>query len=107
MNKILFVLILLSSSVAYAQDPFVKTFYKGKNWTVMEFGITGSFKLCSLESSPFYADPESEPVNNFWTLTGKNYCSSFLSPNVSAGGLIHAASGKAGGNGTPLTNLSG
>ncbi|MDY6990975.1 MAG: hypothetical protein SWQ30_23275, partial [Thermodesulfobacteriota bacterium] len=41
----------------------------------------------------------SEPVNNFWTLTVKNYCSSFLSLNVSAGGLIHAASGKAGGNG--------
>ena len=49
----------------------------------------------------------SEPVNNFWTLIVKNYCSIFLSPNASAGGLIHAAPGKAGGNGTPLTNRSG
>ena len=48
-----------------------------------------------------------EPVNNFWTLIVKNYCSIFLSPNASAGGLIHAAPGKAGGNGTPLTNRSG
>jgi len=48
-----------------------------------------------------------EPVNNFWTLAVKNYCRSFLSPTMCAGGLIHAASGKAGGTGTPLTNRSG
>lgn len=48
-----------------------------------------------------------EPVNNFWTLTVKNYCSFLLSCHASTGGLIHTACGKAGGNGTPLTNLSG
>ncbi|MBW1783242.1 MAG: hypothetical protein JRL30_21185, partial [Deltaproteobacteria bacterium] len=37
-----------------------------------------------------------ESVNNFWTLIVKNYCSSFLSPNDPAGGLIHAACGKSG-----------
>ena len=60
MKKIILVLILLLSSVAYAYagDPYVKTFYKGKNWTVLETGITGEFKLCWLRSSPFYFDPD-------------------------------------------------
>jgi hypothetical protein len=39
-----------------------------------------------------------------WTLTVRNYCSSFLSPMVLGGGLIHAVSGNPGGEGTPLTN---
>ena len=56
MKKIIFVLILLLCSVAYAGDPYVKTFYKGKNWTILEVGITGEFKLCALRSSPFYLD---------------------------------------------------
>lgn len=36
-----------------------------------------------------------EPINNFWTLTFENYCSSFLSATASGGGLIHSASSKA------------
>ncbi|MBI4621104.1 MAG: hypothetical protein HY739_13235 [Desulfobacterales bacterium] len=43
-KKMILVLVLLSSSVAYAGDPYVKTFNKGKNWTVLEVGITGEFK---------------------------------------------------------------
>ena len=61
MKKIILVLILLSSSVAYAGDPYVKTFYKGKNWTVLEVGITGECKLCTLRSSPFYLDNGKNP----------------------------------------------
>jgi hypothetical protein len=61
MNKIILVLILLSSSVAYAGDPYVKTFYKGQNWTVLEVGITGECKLCALRSSPFYLDNGKNP----------------------------------------------
>jgi hypothetical protein len=83
MKKIILVLILLSSSVAYAGDPYVKTFYKGKNWTVEDYGITGEFKQCALKSSPFYADPEypkfgyvylliSYPSNNF-TFCSENF----------------------------------
>jgi len=56
MKKIMLVLVLLSSSVTYAGDPYVKTFYKGKNWTVQEVGITGEFKQCALRSSPDYFD---------------------------------------------------
>jgi hypothetical protein len=61
MKKIMFVLILLLCSVAYAGDPYVKTFYKGKNWTVLEVGITGEVKLCALRSSPFYLDNGKNP----------------------------------------------
>lgn len=61
MKKILFVLILLSSSVSYAGDPYVETFYKGKNWTVLKVGMTGEFKLCALRSSPFYLDNGKNP----------------------------------------------
>ena len=50
---------------------------------------------------------QAEPVNDFWTLTVKNYCSTFLSTNACAGGLIHAASGKAEGIGIPFTDRSG
>jgi hypothetical protein len=61
MKKIILVLVLLSSSVAYAGDPYVKTFYKGKNWTVLEVGITGKFKQCALRSSPDYLDNGKNP----------------------------------------------
>ena len=61
MKKIILVLFLLSSSIAYAGDPYVKTFYKGKNWTVLEVGITGEFKQCALRSSPHYLDNGKNP----------------------------------------------
>lgn len=56
MKKIILVLVLLSCSVTYAGDPYVKTVYKGKNWAVQEVGITGEFKQCVLRSSPDYFD---------------------------------------------------
>jgi len=82
MKKIILVLVLLSSSVTYAGDPYVKTFYKGKNWTVQEVGITGEFKQCALRSSPDYFDSKypkygsvhlniSYPSNNV-TFSGEN-----------------------------------
>jgi len=83
MKKIIIALVLLSSSVAYAGDPYVKTFNKGKNWMVLELGITGEFKQCALRSSPNYLDngknPKygttyleiSYPSNNI-TFTGEN-----------------------------------
>jgi len=47
MKKIVLALILLSSVVAYAGDPYVKSFYTNKNWTVRQVGISGEFtKLC-------------------------------------------------------------
>lgn len=60
-KKIIFVLALLSSSVAYAGDPYVKTFHKGKNWTVLEVGITEEFKQCAMRSSPNYLDNGKNP----------------------------------------------
>lgn len=61
MKKIILVLVLLSSSIAYAGDPYVKTFNKGKNWTVLEVGITGEFKQCAIRSSPHYLDNGNNP----------------------------------------------
>jgi len=61
MKKIILVLVLLSSSVAYAGEPYVKTFNKGKNWTVLEVGMKGEFKQCALRSSPFYLDNGKDP----------------------------------------------
>lgn len=82
MKNILLVLILFSSSVAFGGDSYEKTFYKGKNWTVIEYGITGEFKQCALQSSPNYLDSEypqygsvylniSYPSNNV-TFSGEN-----------------------------------
>lgn len=42
-------------------DPHVKTFYKGKNWTVLEESRTGEFKQCALRSSPDYIDKFKNP----------------------------------------------
>jgi len=57
-----------------------------------------------LQLNPAY---ETEPVNNFWTLAIQNYCCFLLLEDSVTGGFIHTASGKGGGVGTPLTNLSG
>lgn len=83
MKKIILVLVLLSSSVAYAGEPYVKTFNKGKNWTVLEVGMAGEFKQCALRSSPFYLDNGKDPKygttfleisypSNNVTFSGKN-----------------------------------
>ncbi len=56
MKIIMLAVVLLSNAVAYAGEPYVKTFYKNKNWTVMQVGITGEFKQCALRSSPHYLD---------------------------------------------------
>jgi len=61
MKKIMLALVLLSSAIAYAGDPYVKTFYKGKNWTVLQVGITGELKQCALRSSPHYLDNGKNP----------------------------------------------
>jgi len=61
MKKIMLALVLLSSAVAYAGDPYVKTFYKGKNWTVLQVGITGDIKQCALRSVPHYLDNGKNP----------------------------------------------
>lgn len=83
MKKIILVLVLLSSSVAYAGEPYVKTFNKGKNWTVLEVGIAGEFKQCALKSSPNFLDKGKNPKygttyleisypSNNVTFTGEN-----------------------------------
>lgn len=83
MKKIILVLVLLSSSIAYAGEPYVKTFSEGKNWTVLEVGIEGEFKQCSLRSSPHYLDNGKNPKygttfleisypNNNVTFSGEN-----------------------------------
>lgn len=61
MKKIILVLVLFSSSIAYAGEPYVKTFSEGQNWTVLEVGIEGEFKQCSLRSSPHYLDSGKNP----------------------------------------------
>jgi hypothetical protein len=61
MKKIVLALILLSSVVAYAGDPYVKTFYRNKNWTVLQVGITGEFKQCAIRSAPHYLDTGKNP----------------------------------------------
>ncbi len=61
MKKIMLAFMLLSSATAYAGEPYVKTFYKGKNWTVLQVGITGELKQCALRSSPHYLDNGKNP----------------------------------------------
>ncbi|MDY0223032.1 MAG: hypothetical protein RBR67_18025 [Desulfobacterium sp.] len=61
MKNIIILFVLLSSSVAYAGEPYVKTFNKGKNWTVLEVGMAGEFKQCSLRSAPSYLDNGRNP----------------------------------------------
>ncbi len=61
MKRIMLAVVLLSNAVAYAGEPYVKTFYKNKNWTVMQVGITGEFKQCALKSSPHYFDKARDP----------------------------------------------
>lgn len=67
---------------SYTGDSYVRTFNKGANWTVLEVGITGKFKLCVLRSSLDYIDKEypqygalylqiSYPSNNI-TFLGEN-----------------------------------
>jgi len=47
--------------VACAGEPYVKTFNKGQNWTVLEVGMAGEFKQCSLMSAPSYLDNGKNP----------------------------------------------
>ena len=61
MKAIMLGLVFLSSSVVYAGEPYVKTFYKGKHWKVLEVGIAGEFKQCALRSSPDYLDIGKNP----------------------------------------------
>lgn len=61
MKKIMLALVLLSNAAAYAGDPYIKTFHKGKNWTVLQVGITGELKQCALRSSPHFLDKGKNP----------------------------------------------
>jgi hypothetical protein len=61
MKRIILVVMLLLNTVAYAEEPYVKTFYKNKNWTVMQVGISGEFKQCVLRSSSHYLDKARNP----------------------------------------------
>lgn len=62
MKKIVIIFVLLSVSfVAYAGEPYVKTYHKGKNWAVVEVGLSGEFKQCALKSAPFYLDNGKNP----------------------------------------------
>ncbi len=76
-------IILLANSVAYAGDPYVKTYYKNKQWKVKQVGITGELKACALTSSPHYLDNAKNPKfgttylevsypSNNVTFSGKN-----------------------------------
>jgi len=76
-------IILLANSATYAGDPYVKAFYKNKQWTVTQVGITGELKACTLTSSPHYLDKAKNPKfgttylevsypNNNVTFSGKN-----------------------------------
>ena len=48
-----------------------------------------------------------EPVNDYETPSGRNYCSICSFPVASGGGLIQAAVGSSGGRGAPPTKRSG
>lgn len=61
MKRLMLAVALLSNAVAYAGEPYAKTFYKNKNWVVMQVGITGEFKQCALRSSPHYLDKARNP----------------------------------------------
>ena len=61
MKNIILVLALLLSTVANAGEPYLKTFSKGKNWTVLETDMAGEFKQCILRSSPFYLNNAKNP----------------------------------------------
>jgi hypothetical protein len=53
--------ILLWSTIGFAGDPYVKVYYKGKNWLVQQVGIQGEFKSCALKSSPHFLDRAKHP----------------------------------------------
>ena len=61
MKNIILFFVLFSSSVACAGEPYVKTFNQGQNWTVLEVGLAGEFKQCSLRSTPYYLDNGKNP----------------------------------------------
>jgi hypothetical protein len=56
MKIFILTLVLLWNAVAYSGDPYIKTFHKGKNWTVLQAGIAGELKQCVLMSTPHYID---------------------------------------------------
>jgi len=115
-KKIMLALVLLSSATAYAGEPYVKTFYKSKNWTVLQVGITGELKQCALRSSPHYLDngknPQygttyleiSYPSNNV-TFSGENIGAYF---RISKRVTLQVGDGKSVGitPETPMTNKS-
>ncbi len=61
MKTLMLALGILASLIAYAGEPFVKTYHKSKYWTVMQVGITGEFRQCALRSSPHYLDRGKNP----------------------------------------------
>lgn len=61
MKGFLFALGTLACLAAYAGEPYVKTFFKNKGWTVRQVGIAGQFKQCELRSSPHYLDKAKNP----------------------------------------------
>jgi hypothetical protein len=76
------VFLVLLVSHAEAGEPYAKTVFKNKNWSVLEVGITGEFKQCALRSTPNYLEPSvpkygavylevGYPSNNV-TLSGEN-----------------------------------
>ena len=86
MKKIVLALILLSSVVAYAGDPYVKTFYRDKNWTVQQVGITGEFKQCAIRSAPHYLDTGRNPKygTTYLSISYPNYNVTFSGENIGA-----------------------
>ena len=72
------------SAVVYDRKPYVKKFYKNKNWTVMQMDIAGESRQCLLRSSPHYIDDRGKNPdygttylkigypNNIVTFSGEN-----------------------------------
>lgn len=52
---------VLTCLVAHAGEPYVKTYFKSKDWTVIQVGVVGEFKQCALRSSPHYLDKGKNP----------------------------------------------
>jgi hypothetical protein len=76
------IFLVLFVSYAEAGEPYVKTVFKNKNWSVIQVGVTGEFRQCALRSAPNYLEPGvpkygsvylevSYPSNNL-TLSGEN-----------------------------------
>lgn len=88
MRKLILMMVLavISSSAVGAGEPFVKSFHKSKNWTVIQAGIAGEFKTCELKSSLYYLDSGKNPQygTTYLTVSYPSNNVTFSSENIGA-----------------------